>query len=170
MSALPEARITQDVVPSTEALKSPLFGAALLGVLPHRYPFLLLDSIEQYEPRRWIRGTKNFAAHEPMLCAPGAELPRTLGIEIIGQLAIALMNLSRTDKTTPPAILLGSLEGVRIGPAIPRNACIRAEARVTKLLSNGLIFSGETWCEGERLLSLETLIAIEAKPDDRTSP
>lgn len=33
-------------------------------ILPHRYPFLLVDRIEECEPGKWARGVKCVSANE----------------------------------------------------------------------------------------------------------
>ncbi|GJL82021.1 MAG: 3-hydroxyacyl-[acyl-carrier-protein] dehydratase FabZ [marine bacterium B5-7] len=66
-------------------------------VLPHRYPFLLLDRVEDYEEGKWIRALKNVTANEP--CFQGhfphhPVFPGVLTLEAIAQAAAVLTSVS----------------------------------------------------------------------------
>jgi 3-hydroxyacyl-[acyl-carrier-protein] dehydratase len=142
-------------------VRAALAAEQLQHCLPHRYPYLLVDCIEAYEPGQWIRGVKNIASWEPMLVPPGIkEYPVGLVIESIGQIAIALFNLSRTDRV-PPDILLGSLNDVVIAQPVPLGCRLELYAEVGRELDNGFIFSGAASLNGRCVLSLGSLIAIE---------
>ena len=39
---------------------------AIKNLLPHRYPILLVDRIQDFEPGAWIRGVKNITAGDPI--------------------------------------------------------------------------------------------------------
>ena len=84
----------------------------LLSVLPHRYPFLLLDSIESVDiESRHIVGKKNVTINEPFFQGhfPEAPLmPGVLIIEAMAQTGGVLVHL--LDKQGRIAILLGVSE------------------------------------------------------------
>ncbi len=66
-------------------------------VLPHRYPFLLLDRVEDYEADNWLRAIKNVTINEP--CFQGhfphrPVFPGVLTLEAIAQAAAVLASLS----------------------------------------------------------------------------
>lgn len=133
----------------------------ILKCLPHRYPFLLVDRITGFESGQWIRGIKNVASHEPMLTPHGARsYPVGLVIESIGQIAIALFNLSKSGRT-PPEILLGAINDVTVERSVPMGCCLELYAEVGKELENGIIFSGHASINGERFVTLGSLIAME---------
>lgn len=142
-------------------VRAALTAEKILQCLPHRYPYLLVDSIDAYEPGQWIRGGKNISAWEPMLVPPGIEeYPVGLVIESIGQIAIALFNLSKTHQS-PPEILLGAINDVTIEQPVTLGCRLELYAKVSKDLGNGFIFTGEASVNGQRVLSLGDLIAIE---------
>lgn len=133
----------------------------LLKCLPHRYPFLLVDRITGFESGQWIRGIKNVANHEPMLTPPGTTCyPIGLVIESIGQIAIALFNLSKSGQM-PPEMLLGAINDVTVERSVPMGCCLDLYAEVGKELDNGIIFSGYASINGERFVTLGSLIAME---------
>ena len=55
--------------------------------LPHRYPFLLVDRIESYEPGKSIVGIKNISLNEPQFQGHFPQLPIMPGVLIVEALA-----------------------------------------------------------------------------------
>jgi hypothetical protein len=45
-----------------------LDSIAIQKILPHRYPFLLVDAIEEMEPKKRIVGIKNVTINEYFCC------------------------------------------------------------------------------------------------------
>ncbi len=65
----------------------------IMGVLPHRPPFLLVDRVTRCEPGKSISGYKNVTKCEPFFlqpCSAGATMPDTLVIESMAQIAVIL--------------------------------------------------------------------------------
>jgi 3-hydroxyacyl-[acyl-carrier-protein] dehydratase len=134
--------------------------ADIRKILPHGFPFRLVDRVEDFEKGRWIRGAKNLAAREPFLdpaatgtCSPG------LVIEAIGQLAIILFGLSRPEPSLPE-ILLGSISQVDVLAEVPTGGRLILEAEVVKLMDNSLIFNGRASLDGTPVLALQNLLAV----------
>ena len=67
----------------------PLDYAAIARILPHRYPFLLVDRITEFEPDVSIIGIKNVTSSERYLSPPDARgqrvLPPTILTEAVAQ-------------------------------------------------------------------------------------
>ncbi len=63
-------------------------------ILPHRYPFLLVDKIVEIEVGKWARGVKNVSANEAYFQGhfPGNPImPGVLVIEALAQLGAAVI-------------------------------------------------------------------------------
>ncbi len=64
-------------------------------ILPHRYPFLLVDRIEDFEPGKWARGVKCVSANEMQFMGhfPGHHvMPGVLILEALAQVgAVAIL-------------------------------------------------------------------------------
>ena len=66
-------------------------------ILPHRYPFLLVDKITDFGPGRWAKGIKCVSANEMYFCGHFPDrhvMPGVLIIEALAQVgAVAILTL-----------------------------------------------------------------------------
>jgi len=69
--------------------EKPLDVNALVGLLPHRYPFLLVDYVNRCVPGDCIEGIKNLSKTEPNVRA-GQGFCHLLVIEALAQLSVLL--------------------------------------------------------------------------------
>lgn len=79
-------------------------------VLPHRYPFLLVDRILELEPGRRARAIKNVTVNEPFFNGhfPGRPvMPGVLVIEALAQASGILLIHDRPDRDTQLIYLAG---------------------------------------------------------------
>ena len=70
----------------------------ILDLLPHRYPFILVDRILDYKVSDYIVATKNVTINEPFFIGhfPGNPImPGVLMLEALAQAGAILFNLSR---------------------------------------------------------------------------
>ena len=87
----------QNVMPDVprEAANT-LTAAQIAGILPHRYPFALVDRILDYEPGQWAIGRKCVTMNEPFFCGhfPGVPvMPGVLILEALAQVgAVAVLS------------------------------------------------------------------------------
>lgn len=74
-----------------------LTAAQIAEILPHRYPFALIDRIVDYEPGEWAEGRKCVTMNEPFFQGhfPGEPvMPGVLIIEALAQTgAVAILSL-----------------------------------------------------------------------------
>ena len=85
-------------------LPLPLDYAAIEKILPHRYPFLLVDRITEFEVDKRIVGIKNISSNERYLTqAPDGRLvlPSTILTEAIAQVGAILILLRATPVGDP---------------------------------------------------------------------
>ena len=91
------------------SLKLPLDYAAIERILPHRYPFLLVDRITELDTDRRIVGVKNVSLNEKHLWhAPGQDpvLPATILTEAIAQVG-AILILSKPENREKLIFFMG---------------------------------------------------------------
>ena len=69
----------------------------IMAILPHRYPFLLVDRITAGEPGKWAQGRKCVTVGEPFFCGHFPEyhvMPGVLILEALAQTgAVAILSV-----------------------------------------------------------------------------
>lgn len=73
----------------------------ILELLPHRYPFILVDKISDYKVMDYLTAIKNVTINEPFFMGhfPGNPImPGVLMLEALAQASAILSNLSRSPK------------------------------------------------------------------------
>ena len=81
----------------------------ILKILPHRYPFLLLDRIEDYELNQSLRAIKNVSINEPFFQGHFPHrpvFPGVLVLEAMAQAAAVLASLSENAESDTDVIYL----------------------------------------------------------------
>ena len=99
-----------------------LDSVAIQKILPHRYPFLLVDKIIELEPRVRIVGIKQVTINEPFFSGhfPGAPvMPGVLQIEALAQVGaiLALREFEDSDSKIP--FFTGIEDGKFRRPVVP---------------------------------------------------
>jgi 3-hydroxyacyl-[acyl-carrier-protein] dehydratase len=114
----------------------PLDYAAIERILPHRYPFLLVDRITEFEPDKRIVGIKNVSLNERYLTGrPGERpvLPPTILTEAVAQVG-AIMILAKPENRQKLIYFMG-IERVRYRLPVHPGDQVVIEAIVRRLRS-----------------------------------
>jgi beta-hydroxyacyl-ACP dehydratase FabZ len=100
----------------------------IMKILPHRYPFLLVDRILSIELDKHIVGLKNITVNEPFFVGhfPHSPImPGVLIVEAMAQVAGILALLSTPENMGNQALYLMSLDKVRFRkPVVPGDQLI----------------------------------------------
>ncbi len=135
----------------TEEPTLPLDYAAIERILPHRYPFLLVDRIIQFEPDKRIVGIKNVSRNERYL-SPIADdgrpaLPPTILTEAVAQVG-AILILSKPENRDRLIYFMG-IERVRFRGAARPGDTVEIEALVKRLRSRMGVLTGHARVNGK---------------------
>jgi 3-hydroxyacyl-[acyl-carrier-protein] dehydratase len=117
-----------------DSLTLPLDYSAIERILPHRYPFLLVDRITELEPDKRIVGIKNVSLNERYLSRqPGQRpaLPPTVLTEAVAQVG-AILILSKAENREKLIFFMG-IERVRYRHPVYPGDTVEIEARVRRL-------------------------------------
>jgi 3-hydroxyacyl-[acyl-carrier-protein] dehydratase len=118
-------------------LTLPLEYHAIERILPHRYPFLLVDRVTEFEVDRRIVGIKNVSHNErylaPAVGGDGQVLPPTILTEAIAQVG-AIMILAKPENRQRLPFFAG-IERVRYRRPVRAGDVVVIEAVVLRLRS-----------------------------------
>jgi 3-hydroxyacyl-[acyl-carrier-protein] dehydratase len=128
----------------------PLDYSAIERILPHRYPFLLVDRITELEPDKRIVGIKNVTLNERYLAhRPGEQpvLPPTILTEAVAQVG-AIMILAKPENREKLIYFMG-IEKVRYRRAVHPGDVVEIEATVRRLRSRVGVLRGIARVDGK---------------------
>jgi 3-hydroxyacyl-[acyl-carrier-protein] dehydratase len=118
----------------TAAPTLPLEAADIMRIIPHRYPFLLVDRIIELEPGTRAVGIKAVTANEPQFTGhfPGRPImPGVLMIEALAQTSgVAVMTL---DEYRGKLGLFAGIDDCRFRRLVQPGDILRLEVTVEKL-------------------------------------
>jgi 3-hydroxyacyl-[acyl-carrier-protein] dehydratase len=119
---------------TTETPTLPLEAADIMTLLPHRYPFLLVDRVVELEPGKRAVGIKQVTANEPHFTGHFPQrpiMPGVLMVEALAQTAgIAVMAL---DEYRGKLGLFAGIDGCRFKRLVVPGDTLRLEVTVEKL-------------------------------------
>ena len=131
-------------------------------LIPHRYPFLLIDGIQTLTPNESAIGIKNVSVNEPFFEGHFPErpvMPGVLIIESMAQTAGCLVVVSLGKESEGKLVYFMTIENARFRkPVVPGD---RMVINVQKLRSRGSVFkfSGKAFV-GEVLAAEATFSAM----------
>jgi 3-hydroxyacyl-[acyl-carrier-protein] dehydratase len=126
-------------------------------ILPHRYPFLLVDRIIEYEPNRRVVGIKNVTLNEPYFAGhfPGAPvMPGVLIVEAMAQTAGVLMLASIPDRESKLVFFTG-IDGAKFRKPVVPGDQLRMELTVLRLRPRYIKLRGEAYVDGQLVAEAE---------------
>lgn len=106
---------------------------AIRDILPHRYPMLLVDTIEELEEERVV-GIKNVTVNEPYFVGHFPDfpvMPGVLIVEAMAQVAGVLVLNSIPDRKSK-LVLLASVEEAKFRKPVRPGDQLRIEMKVAK--------------------------------------
>lgn len=131
----------------------------IMSVLPHRYPFLLVDRVLEMEPKKRIVAIKNVTINEPFFPGhfPGRPVfPGVLQIEGLAQ-AGGLLLLHDMPNRENKLIYFSGIEQAKFRrPVVPGDQ-VRYELEVVRLRSMFCKLSGRVLVDGQ--LAAEAVIS-----------
>src|SRR6266576_852902 len=94
---------------------------AIREILPHRYPFLLVDRIEELEVERVV-GIKNVTVNEPLFAGHLPAYPVMPGVLVLNGIADGKSNL----------VLVAGIEGAKFRKTVRPGDQLRMEMKVLR--------------------------------------
>ena len=142
-----------------------LSGQQLLRLLPHRYPFLLLDRVVECIPGRYVRAYKFVSKSETFLTSGDGSksLPRFLLLEALAQAAVVLT--FRTLEIEPSGrelMFYAGIDGCAFRSTVPAGVRLDLRAQIARMLpSRGIgVFEAEATVSGQTVAMARLIAAL----------
>lgn len=140
----------------------------IMKIIPHRYPFLLVDRVLEMEPRKRIVAVKNVTMNEPFFSGhfPGAPtMPGVLIVEAMAQAGAVLLLHGIPDRASKLIYFTGIDKARFRRPVVPGDQ-LRFELDVLRLRSSTCKMRCRATVEGQLAAEAETLSALVDRVDE----
>ena len=131
-------------------------------ILPHRYPFALVDRIVDGEEGRWARGIKCVSVNEQFFCGHFPQehiMPGVLILEALAQVsAVALLSL---PENRGKIALFGGVKNARFKRKVTPGDVLEMTCTLTKRRGPVGIGSCEATVNGEIACTAELIFAVQ---------
>lgn len=120
-------------------------------IMPHRYPFLLVDRIIELKERERVVGIKNVTINEPFFVGhfPGHPImPAVLIIEAMAQVGGVLL-LSAVDERADKLVYFMGIDNARFRKPVTPGDTIRFELELLKMRSRVCKMRGMAYVDGD---------------------
>jgi UDP-3-O-[3-hydroxymyristoyl] N-acetylglucosamine deacetylase/3-hydroxyacyl-[acyl-carrier-protein] dehydratase len=138
---------------------------AIMDLMPHRYPFLLVDRITSIEEGQSCEGLKNVTINEPFFQGhfPGQPtMPGVLILEAMAQVGGMLMLNSVEDPANKLMYFMG-IDGAKFRrPVVPGDQ-LRFKLRLLNVRRRTMKMKGEAYVDGQLVAEAELLATVVDK-------
>jgi 3-hydroxyacyl-[acyl-carrier-protein] dehydratase len=150
----------------------------ILGLLPHRYPFLLIDRIVEFEPRKRCVAIKNVTINEPFFQGhfPGHPImPGVLVIEAMAQAGGIIMTHELPDRHEKLVVFTG-IERAKFRQPVTPGDQLRIEINVLAFRTRAGRIEGKAYVDGKMACEAVLTCAVvaragaEGKPETKSAP
>jgi len=138
---------------------------AIRDILPHRFPMLLVDRIEELEADRVV-GIKNVTANEPFFEGHFPDFPVMPGVLIVEAMAqvAGVLVLSSIPDRHKKLVLLASVEGAKFRKPVRPGDQLRIEMKVGKRKETVAKMFGTASVNGVVVAEAEMLCKLADRP------
>lgn len=146
----------------TEELKLPIDLVGIRKLLPHRYPFLLIDRVVGYEPGRRVLCLKNVSGNEPFFQGHFPDKPVMPGVLVIEALAQAgglLSHLTRGGDACGRLSYLVKVDKAKFSRMVVPGDRLELEVVIRREIRNMTMYGGVARVDGEEVACAEILCA-----------
>jgi 3-hydroxyacyl-[acyl-carrier-protein] dehydratase len=148
-----------------ESARVVLDAVQIQAIIPHRYPFLLIDRIVELEIGQRAVGIKNVTANEPFFQGhfPGYPvMPGVLIVEAMAQVGAVALLVEETHRDK--LALFAGIDGVRFKRQVKPGDTLRLEVTLGQLRRNIGTGSGVATVEGEIACRGDLTFALVPSP------
>ncbi|MFL0252715.1 3-hydroxyacyl-ACP dehydratase FabZ [Clostridium neuense] len=133
----------------------------IMEIIPHRYPMLLIDRVEEIEPGKKAVGYKNVTMNEQIFQGhyPGKPImPGVLMVEALAQLGgVAILSLDKYKGKKP---ILGAIKNAKFRRMVVPGDTLKLEIEIVKIKGPAGIGKGIATVNGEKAVEAEITFMI----------
>jgi 3-hydroxyacyl-[acyl-carrier-protein] dehydratase len=142
-------------------MKLPLGPATIRELIPHRYPFLLVDRIEEIEPGVRAVGIKNVSQNEPFFEGHFPDYPVMPGVLIVEALAqVGAVGVMAKEEYRGKLALFAGIDGVRFRRQVIPGDVLTMEVEIVRLKGRVGRGKGAARVGSERVCEAELMFAF----------
>ena len=146
----------------------------IMSILPHRYPFLLIDRIVEMERKTRVVALKNVTINEPYFAGHFPDfpiMPAVLMVEAIAQAGAALLLTEYTaEERDSKLTVFAGIDSARFRrPVVPGDQ-LRIEVTVLNWRSNAVKMRGVATVEGKVACEAIVMCALTNRNKPKPAP
>jgi len=145
-----------------DPISLPLDTAAIQALLPHRYPFLLVDRVVEFEPGKRVLCHKCVTSNEPFFPGhfPGKPvMPGVLVIEALAQAGGILTQLTNHHGTDGRLFYLVKIDQAKFSQMVVPGDRLELDVSLKRNIRNMALYTGIARVDGEQVACAEILCA-----------
>ncbi len=146
-------------------LNLPLDSVAIRSIIPHRFPFLLVDRVDELEPGQRAVGIKNVTANEQYFQGHFPDYPVMPGVLIVEAIAqVGAVTLLSMDEYTGKIAFFAGIDNVRFKRQVKPGDTLRMEVELKQIRRGIGSGSGIATVDGEIACKGDFMFAIAPNP------
>ncbi|HEY0785762.1 MAG TPA: 3-hydroxyacyl-ACP dehydratase FabZ [Acidobacteriaceae bacterium] len=138
----------------------------IMSLLPHRYPFLLIDRILEVERKKRIVALKNVTINEPFFTGhfPGYPImPGVLVVEAMAQAGGVLVLLDLPDPGDKLMLFTG-VDGAKFRQPVRPGDQLRIEVAILQMRSRAVRLEGRAFVDGKLACEATLSCGLVSRP------
>lgn len=142
----------------------PLGAVEIRALIPHRYPFLLVDRVDELEPGVRAVGIKNVTQNEPFFEGHFPEYPVMPGVLIVEAMAqVGAVGVMAVEAYRQKLALFAGIDGVRFRRQVVPGDVLRMEVEISRLKGQVGRGKGRATVDGQRVCEADLMFAFAEK-------
>ena len=147
---------------TSTTLQLPLDTVAIQKLLPHRYPFLLVDRVVEFEPHKRVLCYKNVSCNEQFFQGhfpAHPVMPGVLVLEALAQAGGILTQLTGQATADGRLFYLVKIDGAKFTKMVVPGDRLELEVTIKRTIRNMALYTGIARVDGEQVACAEILCA-----------